>query len=273
MVKKNEKMFDFEVYMLDRKKVIKEFENYVSDYDLKDVKIKLKVDHTYRVAKNCDVISESLGLNEWDKNLAWLSGMLHDIGRFEQLRRFHTFMDAKSVNHAELSADLLFKDGLIERFCTKDYFEDGILEKAIRVHNRLEVPEAYAEREKLFCDIIRDADKIDIIRVNCETPRSEIFDLPEEEFHRTTISDEVFEDVMKGGTVVRNHRKTAVDYIVGQIAFVNGLVFKGSFEELVRQGYFEELLNFKSELKETNERLEIIVARTRKLIETKIAGE
>ncbi|MBQ5346351.1 MAG: HD domain-containing protein, partial [Acidaminococcaceae bacterium] len=86
-----------------RKKVEESFKNYVSNYDLTDVKVKLKVDHTFRVAALCDLIADELGLKEYDKDLAWLLGMLHDIGRFEQLRRFHTFRDALSVNHAELS--------------------------------------------------------------------------------------------------------------------------------------------------------------------------
>lgn len=33
--------------------------------------------------------------------------MLHDIGRFEQIRCFGTFNDGMSVDHAELGADIL----------------------------------------------------------------------------------------------------------------------------------------------------------------------
>ena len=37
-----------------------------------------------------------------DVDLAWLLGMLHDVGRFEQLRRYGTFIDADSTDHAQL---------------------------------------------------------------------------------------------------------------------------------------------------------------------------
>lgn len=74
---------------IDRMHVREAFKAYVSDYDLSDVKVKLKVDHTYRVAAMCDAITEDLGLSAADRDLAWLSGMLHDIGRFEQLRQWH----------------------------------------------------------------------------------------------------------------------------------------------------------------------------------------
>ena len=48
-----------------------------------------------------------MGLTGEDKDVAWLLGMLHDIGRFEQIRCFGTFNDGMSVDHAELGADIL----------------------------------------------------------------------------------------------------------------------------------------------------------------------
>ena len=49
--------------------------------------------------------------------------MLHDIGRFEQIKRYGTFNDSKSVDHGEFGADLLFKEQrLIEDYIdVRDY--------------------------------------------------------------------------------------------------------------------------------------------------------
>ena len=58
------------------------FADYTDNYNPADPKIKLKVDHTYRVAEFCYEIAESIGLSNEDKDVAWLSGMLHDLGRF-----------------------------------------------------------------------------------------------------------------------------------------------------------------------------------------------
>ena len=71
--------------MTDREHVKKEFRNYTADYDINDAKIKLKIVHTYKVAEISDRIALSLGLSEEDRDTAWLIGMLHDIGRFDQL--------------------------------------------------------------------------------------------------------------------------------------------------------------------------------------------
>ena len=78
---------------MNRDKIVAEFAKYTSAYNPNDVKVKLKIDHTYRVATLCDTIAKSLQLSKKDRDFAWLSGMLHDIGRFEQLRRYGTFQD------------------------------------------------------------------------------------------------------------------------------------------------------------------------------------
>jgi len=131
---------------IDREHVEKAFTKYAEGYDLSDVKNKLKYDHTFRVAAMCDAISESLPLEKPRKDLAWLTGMLHDIGRFEQVRRYHTFRDGDSVNHAQLSADILFHDDLIRRFVSNPS-KDALVEKTIRLHNVYILPDSLTEEE------------------------------------------------------------------------------------------------------------------------------
>ena len=69
---------------IDRKRVRSVFDEYVSTYNAEDEKIQLKIYHTYRVAEICERIAVSLNFSSEDIDLAWLMGMLHDIGRFEQ---------------------------------------------------------------------------------------------------------------------------------------------------------------------------------------------
>ena len=174
-------------FAINRAEAEKSFHDYTAAYDLDDAKVALKVEHTFRVAGLCDVISDSLGMTGYDKDLAWLLGMLHDIGRFEQVRRYHTFR----------SADILFREGLIKNFIkveddpaeSDDYL---LTEKAIRLHNVFQLPNDLTERELRFATILRDADKLDILRVNVETPRSTIYNVPDEIFLDSEITDEVY---------------------------------------------------------------------------------
>ena len=262
--------------VINRKNVINTFAEYVRNYDPSDEKIKLKIDHTYRVAGLCQRIAESLGLSEPDVDIAWLLGMLHDIGRFEQIRRFGTFNDAQSVDHAEFGADLLFKEGLIRKFA-EGYYEEcelarsgneeaeqiiknnehhnkdtGLLEMAIRQHNKYRVKEDLTERQRMFCDILRDADKVDIFKVNADIPMEIIYDVTTEELKNGIITKEVLESFYKKETVLKSVRRSAVDHIVGHISLLFELVYKESYRQAKEQGYVYKLLDFKSDVPEVN---------------------
>lgn len=262
--------------VINRKNVINAFAEYVRNYDPSDEKIKLKINHTYRVAGLCQRIAESLGLSEPDVDIAWLLGMLHDIGRFEQIRRFGTFNDVQSVDHAEFGADLLFKEGLIRKFA-EGYYEEcelaepenqedeqiiknnehhnkdtGLLEMAIRQHNKYRVKEDLTERQRMFCDILRDADKVDIFKVNADIPMEIIYDVTTEELKNGVITKEVLESFYKKETVLKSVRRSAVDHIVGHISLLFELVYKESYRQAKEQGYVYKLLNFKSDVPEVN---------------------
>ena len=262
--------------VINRKNVINAFAEYVRNYDPSDEKIKLKINHTYRVAGLCQRIAESLGLSEPDVDIAWLLGMLHDIGRFEQIRRFGTFNDAQSVDHAEFGADLLFKEGLIRKFA-EGYYEEcelarsgneeaeqiiknnehhnkdtGLLEMAIRQHNKYRVKEDLTERQRMFCDILRDADKVDIFKVNADIPMEIIYDVTTEELKNGVITKEVLESFYKKETVLKSVRRSAVDHIVGHISLLFELVYKESYRQAKEQGYVYKLLDFKSDVPEVN---------------------
>jgi len=262
--------------VINRKNVINAFAEYVRNYDPSDEKIKLKINHTYRVAGLCQRIAESLGLSEPDVDIAWLLGMLHDIGRFEQIRRFGTFNDAQSVDHAEFGADLLFKEGLIRKFA-EGYYEEcelaepenqedeqiiknnehhnkdtGLLEMEIRQHNKYRVKEDLTERQRMFCDILRDADKVDIFKVNADIPMEIIYDVTTEELKNGIITKEVLESFYKKETVLKSVRRSAVDHIVGHISLLFELVYKESYRQAKEQGYVYKLLDFKSDVPEVN---------------------
>lgn len=261
---------------INRKNVINAFAEYVRNYDPSDEKIKLKIDHTYRVAGLCQRIAESLGLSEPDVDIAWLLGMLHDIGRFEQIRCFGTFNDVQSVDHAEFGADLLFKEGLIRKFA-EGYYEEcelarsgneeaeqiiknnehhnkdtGLIEMAIRQHNKYRVKEDLTERQRMFCDILRDADKVDIFKVNADIPMEIIYDVTTEELKNGVITKEVLESFYKKETVLKSVRRSAVDHIVGHISLLFELVYKESYRQAREQGYVYKLLDFKSAVPEVN---------------------
>src|SRR5699024_8161199 len=102
-----------------------EFENYLSAFDLNNPKIQLKKVHTYGVVKAADYIGRREGLKQEDRDLALLIALLHDIGRFEQLKVFNSY-DDNQFDHARFGVKLLFEEGEIRKFITDGEYDEII---------------------------------------------------------------------------------------------------------------------------------------------------
>ena len=245
---------------IDRQKAKRVFGAYVQNYDCRDEKIRLKIEHTYRVASLCAQIAESERLSAEDVDLAWLIGLLHDIGRFEQLRQYGTFIDADSVDPAELGADILFKQGKIREFVTGAGC-DRLIELAVRAHSLYRLPEGLDGRETMFCDIIRDADKVDILRVNVEFAPEDIYNVSSEVLRNEEVTPDVMQSFFEEHATLRSLKKTAVDHLAGHISLIYELVYPYSVKVMAEQGFLEKMLAFKSENPHTREQFAVIADR------------
>ena len=241
---------------ISKNKVCGFFGKYTSNYNPNDIKIKLKIEHTYRVADLCEEIARGLELSEVDVKLAWLIGMLHDIGRFEQIKCYNTFIDADSVDHASLGVELLFKDGLLYQFIDRDSvsFEDiKVIEYAIRDHSKYRISDGLSEKEAMFAKILRDADKIDIFKVCVDTPLEDIYNVSTDSLKNASVSKAVKQCFNERHAVLRNLKKTAIDHLVGHVCLFFELEYPISKNVALEQGYFQKILEFESENTETME--------------------
>lgn len=256
---------------IDRERVKASFTKYVDKYDVEDEKILLKIKHTYRVAQICEKIARGLGLSDYDVDLAWLIGMLHDIGRFEQLRQYGTFVDADSIDHAHFAVKLLFDDGLIREYVEGASAGNGaiatehdtvcrdaqsgdmysgdlyLINRAIWNHSAYRIEEGLDERILLFSKIIRDADKVDIFKVAYDTPLETLFGFSREDIQQATVSPEVMQAYREEHAILRGLKKTPVDFLTGHIALAFELEFAASRQVMQEQGYLQKLLSFQSD--------------------------
>lgn len=236
--------------LVDRKRARRAFDDYVRAYDPTNPRIALKIAHTHRVASLSDSIAPE------DNDLAWLCGMLHDIGRFEQVRVYDTFNDAASVPHAALGVDVLFgnadPNGPQIRNFVQDASEDRLVRTVIATHSDYRLPETLDERTRMHCNVLRDADKIDIIKVNCICPLKDIYGVSEEDMSQSELSDEVIRIFYEHRTIPRGIRRYPADVLVGHICFAWELVYPQSVSILLEQGYLDQMLNRKFANKETD---------------------
>ena len=240
---------------IDRQRVKERFASYTRGYDPEDTKIALKSAHTYRVADYCEQIARSIGLTDDEVEFAWLSGMLHDIGRFEQVKRYNTFLDSQSVDHAEFGADLLFgENGFIGDYID-DRSWDPMLEIVIRQHNKYRMDAAISGKTLVFCNILRDADKVDIFRVNVETPMEEIYNVSSDVLFSSGVSEKVMEQVRERRAINRDIMNSPAEHLIGHIALTFELVYEKSREIAKEQGYLYKMFDFPTRNESTKKAL------------------
>ena len=237
--------------MIDIKKAEEEFRKYTSKYDMSEAHILRKVYHTARVEELCEKVAISIGMNEEDVNLAKLIGLLHDIARFEQYTIYKTYNDLKSIDHGDFALEILKKDNYIRKYIETDEY-DEIIFKAIKNHNKYVIESNLSEKEEVFCKIIRDADKLDIMYQ--ATNESWINDI--QKIEGQIIAQEVLEQFLSNNTINRINVKELIDRIVVHIAFIYDLNFKESYKILNEKDYINKIFDrFSFEKEETKEQM------------------
>lgn len=209
------------------------FKEYVSAYDMSDTKIKLKYNHSYRVKKMSQNLSEYLNLDEENKYLAIIIGLLHDIGRFEQIKLYDTFKDFY-LDHADFGVKLLFEDGLIRKFVETDKY-DTIIYTAIKNHNKLNIESSLDDITLMHSKIIRDADKIDILyllAVLGEYPFKDDVDF---------IDNEVEKQFLSNKSVDNKNVKTLSDDVLRILSFVYDINYSFTYKYILDNKFIEKL--------------------------------
>ena len=231
--------------MIDLQKARNAFKEYISSFDNQDDPgFNLKVVHTYHVVDNAIMISKKLGLSEEDINLAALIGILHDIGRFDELKNLKKF-DSVGNDHAMFASKLLFEEGLITNFIDTDKY-NNIIKKAIENHNKKQIEDGLSEEELLHSKIIRDADKLDNFRVKKEENIENIFPgivNTKEELENSLISDNVYNSIMKEECVDIKDRVYPLDYWLCVLAFIFDINFKETLLIIKENDYINILID------------------------------
>lgn len=242
---------------MDRQRAQQAFDTYVAAYDPTNPRIALKIDHTLRVAQLCERIAASLELPQAEVDLAWLVGLLHDIGRFEQVRRYDTFNDARSLSHAALGEEVLFEhEGGREPFLRSfvlDTQNDQLIRSAVATHSAYRLPDNLDERTRTVCNILRDADKIDILKVNCICPIEDIYGVTDQDMQESLLSPACQELFYEHRCLPRDIRNYPADIMLGHICFVWELVFPESLTIVREQGFLAQMLSRQWKVPETQQ--------------------
>lgn len=122
----------------------------------------LKLRHSLEVLANARYTVEGEGFAPHTARACLLAALYHDVGRFEQYLRYHTFRDRESCNHGQMGVRVLKAE---RRLVDEPPEMRKLVMAAVGMHNRFALPAKTRENIALVTNVVRDADKLDILRV------------------------------------------------------------------------------------------------------------
>ncbi len=234
------------------------FHNFVEDVPFTDDKIsifiQIKLEHSLKVAENCRAIAEKMEWSLPDIYTVEVTGLLHDIGRFSQLVEFRTFADEKSINHGERGFRLIKRLGILS--ILNDTDQSGIL-NGIRYHNSRYIPPHLNSDNLHFLRLVRDADKLDIIRViSSHIKHNRIEKYPEVMLNidvNGPVNPDALEQILNKKIVSYKNVKSLADFCLAQLAWIYDINYSVTFQEILNRNLIEKITEFFPHIKEIQE--------------------
>ena len=202
------------------------------------VPLGVKIVHCQRVRKEMVQLARALRLSEEMCWLAEITGLLHDIGRFEQFRRYHTFADSDSEDHAAMGVAVLERENILKSL---EKHQQQWVKGAIANHNREHISDELTGRALLLAQMIRDADKLDIWRVFAECyqspdapDRTVVHSLPD----RPTWDEHILAAITRNEMAKLQHMRSLNDMKLLQLSWVFDINFPETFVLARKNGHF-----------------------------------
>ena len=223
------------------------YDEYVDGYKSADGKLpsmmQLKRIHTGFVVKNAGIIADGESFDPETRKAALAAALLHDTGRYEQLRLYNTFRDSDSVDHAVFSHDIVKEKGWLDRVCDEQPVRDAIL-KAVLYHNRRDIPDGLDALTETCAHTVRDADKLDIFRVLEDQVEHTDWRSDSRAFWNLAINAApnpvVVDCIEKGQPVDYQNIKALADFVLIQVGWmISGLHYATSRRLCRERGHLE----------------------------------
>ena len=207
----------------------------------------LKWEHSLRVTDNAEAILAAPDLPEnFTPELvraAQLAALYHDVARFEQYVAYYTFRDAESANHGAWGSKLLKREAFLSGESPRTA---SLVRAGAAMHNRFAIPAGVPQDYRLVTQVVRDADKIDILRVISEYVRPggkrsqvvtwKLVDVPE------AWTPSLFDAVLEGRLGISKDMRYLNDFRLLLCSWVYDLNFLASRALVRKQGHMEQIL-------------------------------
>jgi len=225
---------------------ISKFESYIGSFtgltENQKKNFDIKKEHSLRVAHLAMYLAEKLDFTDEQIQVAFLSGLLHDIGRLKQIVEYDTFFDEKSIDHGDLAINIIEEGTFLENI---DAAKRNLILLAIQNHNKFKIQEGLSDSEMMFAKLLRDADKLDILKVlseyyssrNSSPNHTLTWELPK----GTVVSVNVSKEVLAGKMVSKKNLASEIDIKILQLSWVFDINYRPAIEYLMKNRYLESI--------------------------------
>ncbi|MBR4741622.1 MAG: HD domain-containing protein [Desulfovibrio sp.] len=142
------------------------FVQYVNSVRAKETEdpepLDMKQKHTLCVLENAKAIVTQEGFEPKMARACLLAALYHDLGRFEQYRRYRTFKDRVSIDHGNFGVEIIKKTQCLQG---EERWTEDVVMAAVGLHNKYILPNDLPKDTQTVTFVVRDADKLDILRV------------------------------------------------------------------------------------------------------------
>ena len=143
------------------------------------------------------------------------------------------------MDHAAYSNKVLFEDGLIRRFTDINKY-DSIIKKAVYNHNKSKLEQGLSKEEELYCKIIRDADKLDILYfLNIEDKEAIYW---YKDFNIEKISQKLIDEFMEEKLINYKDIHNNADQIMAFYNYIYDFYFTKSYKIIKEKEYYNKYL-------------------------------
>ena len=210
----------------------------------------LKRVHTSHVVDNARRIAAGEAFGADVARLCEAAALLHDTGRYEQLKRYNTFRDSDSVDHAVFSHDIVRDLGWLDPCAPAE--RQAVLD-AVLFHNRRDLPENLDDVTRTVAQTVRDADKLDIFRVlehqiattDWRHDCTAFWNLPTQ----AAPNPAVVAAIRAGRPVAYQDIRTLADFVLIQVGWMrDGLVYGTSRRLCAERGHLDFRRDFLHQL-------------------------
>ena len=232
--------------------------DFLSGNAEEDAPLQLKIGHTFQVVRHAEELAkrEPAFAEPWLGHTLRVSALFHDVGRFEQLRRFHTFADSLSCNHGTLGARVIRERNFLH---LESHETRMLVLAAVAAHNRFSVPKALSGPLRPVLLALRDADKLDVLRVMADhlAPGKQgdgmvLLHLKDEP---GAYSPAILQALEEGRVALYRDMRFVNDFRILLCTWLHDLHFPASFNIIKRRGCLSNVIDGLEALPELRARL------------------